>query len=111
MALPIAAAIAAGIPLAQRAMPAITRITPQLVNQALKDFSKFGGRITPQNIQDLGKFAQLVETNKARGALGQAGQRTQGFVDAVFGRQVTGGFSNKQVKEAIDMLLQNLKVR
>lgn len=65
------------------------------------------GKITPADRELFGKFAQLVETNKARGNLGQTGQTIQSFIENAFGPQAAN-WNNKTVKSALDMLLQGI---
>lgn len=81
---------------------AATRFSPALINRAAQILQ---GKIMPEDIRLFGKFAELVERGKAKGNLGETGRTIQSFVKNVFGREA-GGWSNLQVKQAIDLLLQ-----
>lgn len=79
------------------------KVSSPLMNRATKLVK---GKIMPQDIQTFGKFGEMVETGKARGNLGQVGQDVQSFIGNVFGERAARTWSNKQVKEALDLLLK-----
>lgn len=85
---------------------------PQQVNPAVikNAVALLRGKITPSDRDLFGKFAQSVETNKARGNLGETGQLIQSFIQNAFGKE-SANWNNRTVKNALDMLLKGIDSR
>lgn len=82
-------------------------IPPQLIAQAAKLLQ---GKITPEDIATIGRFAKLVEQGRAKGNLGVTGQHIASLASNIFGKQYEY-LSNPVIKTALDQVLQRMKIR
>ena len=60
--------------------------------------------LRPDDVKLLGRFAELVETGKAKGNLGELGKTVQSLTENIFGKKAAG-LSNKQIKNLWDLHL------
>ena len=80
-------------------------ITPSVIAQAIAFLRSGGGKLLPQDINTIGKFAQFVEQGRSKGNLGQTGQYIQSLSDNLFGKQY-GYMTNPILKRAFDLVVQ-----
>ena len=85
-----------------------TAQTIQKQREAQKQYEKdlhATPQLTKEDIQTIGKFSEKVESNKARGNLGELGQTIHSLVTNLFGNQAQS-WSNVQIKNALDQVVE-----
>ncbi len=65
------------------------------------------GKLTKEDVNTIGNFAQAVETGKDKKNLGQLGNTMQSLTENVFGKKAAN-WSNKQIKNAWDQVTQGV---
>ena len=81
-----------------------TKYTPEMVKQAAKLLK---GRIKPEDMQIMGRFAEMMDKGKGRGNLGQTGVDIQRIAEQIWGKQAAN-WSNKTINDALNMVNQRL---
>ena len=93
-------------PMLRQLPPYVAKATPQLINMAVKLLKGMGsGR--KEDIANVGRFAEIVQSGKYKGNLGQLGQTINSFTENIFGKEA-GNWTNPVIKNALDQVMQKL---
>lgn len=84
-------------------IPGVSRMSPQVIKRAAQLLSA-GGKVHPQDIDEIGKFAEMVEMGK-KGNMGETGKTIQALIENLFGKKAAS-MSNRQAKDVLDQVLQ-----
>lgn len=79
--------------------------TPAMIQKAV---SYLKGNLNKDDIKTIGSFAQKIEEGKGKSNLGELGKTMQSMTEDAFGKQA-GNWSNKQIKDAWDMVVQGVQ--
>ena len=80
---------------------ALTAVERPQINKAVQELR---GKLTTEDIGIIGKFAELVETKKDKGKLGELGQTIHSLATNVFGKEAET-WSNQKIKNSFDLVL------